>query len=221
MNTGKSRISLALLLGICIGLQSLTHADSPGPQANYGDYSRLYLNDAPRYSGIDFSVVVFREVGWNVREVRRVLREASDIYAHACYFSLNLVAIRYLDVDQSLHRIDEYLQQQLLASLDGFARPTLFFVGDTHAGDFAYAYLEGTASPSQGTAWMSRRVPKRCRGRLLAHEIGHIALNTGRHSKQPENLMQSHCRDSNLDNHMANTGLSDNQCQILWRRYGS
>ncbi len=220
MNTPTGRIRAILVLAISLIVSSGADAESPG-QAPAGVKSEPYfLDQAPAFSAFRFAVVVMRDVGWSEAEVARVLREASRIYLQECRFSLEVEGIHYIEVDARVHHLDRMLQEQLLAELDEIGRPTVFFIGATSGDDVAYAYLQGTASPSQGTAWLSRQAAKECRAPLLAHEIGHIALEATRHSGQPGNLMGDSCRFSNIGNHSINTDLNQRQCRTLWHRYG-
>ena len=178
------------------------------------------IREAPDNSRLFFEVFVFRNAGWSEREVKRVIAEARDIYARQCRFNLVARQISFIHVEAQLHRINHELQEQLLTRLVDVKRPAVFFIDDTRDEDFAaYAYLEGTASPSQGTAWITRNAARQCRGPMLAHELGHIALNTGKHVEVGNNLMGFSCQRSNVSRQPINTNLTPQQCKTLWRRY--
>ena len=178
------------------------------------------IQNAPANSGMTFTVYVFYNAGWSEREVRRVIAEAGEIYARQCRFRLVASSINFIHVDANLHRIDNQLQEKLLKDLGDIERPAIFFIDDTSDEDFAaYAYLKDTQSPSQGTAWITGNAARQCRGAMLAHELGHIALNTGKHVVMHDNLMGFSCQRSNVRRQPVNTGLTPQQCQTLWRRY--
>jgi len=219
MNIRIRRFSVFLLLATSLCAVPGVRAESPEQFVTKIESESDFLQQAPVYSELSFPVIVFRDVGWTEPEVTRVIREASHIYARECQFTLNVTGIRFVDVSSRLHHLDNRMQEQLLAQLDDIDRPLVFFIGTTSGHDAAYAYLLGTASPSQGTAWLTRQVTKQCRGPLLAHEIGHIALEASHHSRQPGNLMQNSCRSSNISNQSAGTSLNHKQCQMLWDRY--
>ena len=210
--------ALPVLL-VCLLTMYGVRAESPGQFEPGIKSGRNFLGQAPAYSGMSFAVIVFRDVGWSEVEVTAVIAEASRVYARNCRFTLDVTGIRFIEVDARLHHLDEAMQQRLLVELGDIDRPIVFFIGATSANDAAYAYLQGTVSPGQGTAWLSRQATKQCRGPLLAHEIGHIALQASRHSRQPGNLMRDSCHSSNISNQSINTDLNQQQCQTLWSRY--
>jgi hypothetical protein len=219
MSTRIRRVRSTLLAALFVlaGFDSL--AESPDRFERAERPKSPFLDEAPVYSGMGLSVVVFRDVGWTEPEVSQILQETSRIYARECRFSLNFTGIRFIEVDERLHDLDDYLQERLLAELPDIERPVAFFMGRTSGDQTAYAYLQGTASPSQGTAWISRQVAAPCRAQLLAHEIGHVALAADRHSREPGNLMGESCSFTNFGNQSTGTDLNRQQCQTLWRRY--
>jgi len=213
------QVEVLPVLLVCLFTMYGARAESPGQFEPGIKSERNFLSQAPAYSGVSFPVIVFRNVGWSEAEVTAVIAEASRIYARNCRFTLDVTGIRFIEVDARLHHLDEGMQQQLLTELGDIDRPIVFFIGATSGNNAAYAYLQGTVSPYQGTAWLSRQATKQCRGPLLAHEIGHIALLASRHSRQPGNLMRDSCHSSNLSNQSIDTDLNQQQCQTLWRRY--
>jgi len=195
-------------------------AESPEPVDPVNKQDFDLIRDAPTNSGMSFEVFVFRDAGWSEIEVERVIDEARQIYAGECRFSLIISSMIFISVAPELHRINYRLQEQLLIDLGDVQRPVIFFIDDTLEYDFAaYAYLQDTASPSQGTAWITRNAAKQCRGPMLAHEIGHIALNADKHVLQNNNLMAFSCQRSNVSRQSINTDLTPEQCETLWGRH--
>lgn len=163
-----------------------------------------------------YRVIVFSDVGWTKKEVERITQEAAAIYARECNFALTSASVEFIRLEQDFYRLDKAMQEQLLAELSDVKRPIVFFINETVENDYAYAYIRGTVSPSQGTAWISRKTSKTCRGPLLAHELGHILLKQKQHSQLPGNLMRDSCRHSNVENHSVDTYLTAQQCQNLY-----
>jgi hypothetical protein len=220
MNTSAPRIKAVLISILSLLIISDSMAESPGEVQHQANRNFDLLREAPEYSEMAFSVIVFNDVGWSKTEVERVITEARQIYAKRCRFSLRVRSTEFITVDSNLHRLNDELQEQFLAELGEAKRPIVFFVGDTREPDFAaYAYLEGTISPSQGTAWLTRRAAKECRGPMLAHELGHIALNMAKHASSNNNLMAFSCQRSNISRQPVNTDMTPEQCETLWRRY--
>ena len=121
--------------------------------------------------GFVFSVFVVEDSVWTLNEVAQTIRETVGIYAKQCDFNISVRSVQRGTVARHLQDFNESRQAQLLSVLNP-ERPTVFFVRQTQDRDIAYAYLEHTPSPSQGTIWITRRAKKECRGLLLAHEIG-------------------------------------------------
>jgi len=215
----STRVNKALLVLAGLLLVSSSLAESPdGVQPDVeSDFDLTQY--APDRTVIRFSVVVFDNVGWSESEVRHVLDEAKSIYARECRVELAPTYIQFVDIDYELRKLSQYQQEQVLDQLDNIERPVVLFIDETTELDYAYAYLEGTESPSQGTAWLTRQARAECRGPMLAHELGHIALRADKHSGIPDNLMNFSCRHSNISNQLVNTDLTRQQCEILWKRY--
>ena len=181
--------------------------------------SEIYsVEQTPTGKGLEFSVVVFRDIGWGLDTVTNAIKQAAQIYASECDFYFTVNEIRMGGVANRFHNLTEPMQQELIESLN-LPRPIVFFINTTTDNDYAYSYQQGTVSPSQGTVWMTRRVVPACHGPLLAHELGHIALDVAEHSNAPKNLMGFTCYSSNVQNFAGNTKLTRRQCQRLHQRY--
>ncbi len=168
--------------------------------------------------GFAFSVFVMDDSGWTLSEVGQTIQRAAKIYFEQCRFQLSLRSIQRGTLSGHLQEFNETKQAKLLALLKP-ERPMVFFVRQTEDQDIAYAYLENAPSPSKGTIWITRRAREQCRGPLLAHEIGHIALNFPSHQADLGNLMSYSCVNSNIQNAAVNTHLNTSQCETLRQRY--
>ncbi len=169
-------------------------------------------------NGFAFSVFIMDGSGWTLSDVAHTIREAASIYDKQCDFKISIRSIQQGTVALHLQNFNEVRQAKLLSMLKP-ERPTVFFIDNTQDRDIAYAYLENTASPSQGTIWITRRARKECRGSLLAHEIGHIALHFPSHQTDPGNLLSYSCTTSNIQNATLNIKLTAEQCRTLHQRY--
>ena len=169
-------------------------------------------------NGFALSVFVTDGSEWTLDDVAQTIREAAGIYANQCDFKISVRSVQQGMVALGLQNFNEARQAKLLSILKP-ERPTVFFVNRTQDRDIAYAYLEHTPSPSQSTIWITRRARKEGRGPLLAHEIGHIALDFPSHQADPGNLMSYTCVTSNVENAQTNIRLSPRQCRMLHTRY--
>lgn len=165
-----------------------------------------------------FNVFVFENTDWTLDEVAETIRQAANIFATECGFSIELKKFLSGRVPPAFLQLDT-AKQALILGLLNIPRPVVFFINQTANHDYGYSYLAATPSPSQETVWITRRVAPSCRGRLLAHEIGHIALNVATHSPIRDNLMGYTCHHSNVRNFATNVGLTQAQCKVLEERY--
>lgn len=176
--------------------------------------TELYGEAAPAHSGFAFSAVLLADSGWTLAEVKDTIKHAANIYSSACDFRFSVSKIVAVEAAPRYQWLDERLEQELLQKL-GLPRPIALFVNQTTTNDYAYSYLSDTVSPSEGTAWVTRKASPSCRGPLFAHELGHIAFNNATHSRELQNLMGYTCRSSNIENFADNTKLTTKQCGML------
>ena len=170
-----------------------------------------------RVGSFDFSVVVVRNAGWQPDEIDTTIREAAAIFWHRCRLPISMDRVFTIDLSDDYQVLDETEEERLVGGLA--ERPMVLFVNTTTERHNAYSYLESWPISRAGTVWITRDAPTVCRGPLLAHEIGHVALNDPAHSDDPDNLMSHRCGHSNLTNQRINTELSEQQCTLLKRRF--
>ena len=93
--------------------------------------------------------------------------------------------------------------------------PTMFFVPGTAEEDVAFAHLPSLNSPAASTIWITGRVNEGCLAWITAHEIGHVLLNSGKHSNGTGNVMSNGCTLSNWNNGAASPVWTTEQCSAL------
>ncbi len=160
-----------------------------------------------------YPVAVLTGAGWERDQIEQAIRKAEAIYAQ-CGVMVTAGTVYWMKTPDEFHALDEIEQAELLSRLPP-ERPLAVFVDRTTDDDIAYSYLKSAPVASQGTAWITRRGHDSCVGSLLAHELGHILLNTAQHSSERHNIMAYSCTHSNIVRSQTNTRLSEAQCRQL------
>lgn len=93
--------------------------------------------------------------------------------------------------------------------------PTVFFVPNTAEVDVAFSYLPSYDSPLASTFWITDRVSERCLVWITAHELGHVLLDSAKHSNVSINVMSKHCKVGNWNNQLAKPKWNAEQCSAL------
>lgn len=165
---------------------------------------------------VAYPLAVLESAGWDAGQVERVIREAEAIFAQ-CGITVTAGSVHRLEVPHGFRELDESMQGRLLAELPP-TRPMALLVERTADRDSAYSYLMSAPNESRGTAWVTRNGHPACLGPHLAHELGHILLDSERHSGDRDNLMFHTCSVSNVAGSRPGTRLTESQCEKLRAR---
>lgn len=160
-----------------------------------------------------YSVAVLSGAGWKPDHVEEAVRQAEAIFAQ-CGIVVTAGSVYWVKAPDEFDEMDEPMHGRLLASLPE-TRPVAVFIDRTTDGDVAYSYLRSAPVASRGTAWITRNSHPACTGVLLAHELGHLLLNSAGHSSEPENLMSHTCRHTNIMRYQHGARLNEGQCERL------
>ena len=94
--------------------------------------------------------------------------------------------------------------------------PTVYVVESTLERDVAFSYLPSLNRDISGTAWITNRVSDACFAWVVAHEIGHIALDSSAHHPDKRNVMNRFCSgNSNFNRRTALPRWDEQQCAVL------
>jgi len=162
---------------------------------------------------IVYPLAVLKSAGWENEQVLRAIREVQAVFSH-CGVSVAAGSVYWLDAPDEFLELEESMQPRLLAVLPP-ARPAALLVGQTTDRDVAYAYLASAPIASRATAWVTRNSHPGCLGTLLAHELGHVLLDSPHHPADPANLMSHTCTVTNWDSPRRGVALNQAQCQKL------
>jgi len=157
-------------------------------------------------------VTVVAGSGWSPTKVHAAIADASRLFQHACGFALEASGLTWLPA--STRPLDDGDEAALVMQVP---RPRLVFVGATTANDVAYAYPANAPLAQAGTAWFTGQVLPACAGRLVAHELGHLALSSGAHESGTDDLMSRGCRASNIAGGEEPVSIEPRRCARLSR----
>jgi hypothetical protein len=147
--------------------------------------------------------------GWAAEAIHAAVRQSAQILAQ-CGVALSKVELVRIDAPARFHDYDTPISRELARTLP-LPKPTIYFVADTRqrpAFD-AEAIGRGNSRPRPelaDTVWITRAAADL--GIVLSHELAHVLMDSGEHSKEPNNLMRE-------DTTPQNTRLSDAQCARL------
>ena len=143
--------------------------------------------------------------------LREVLSEVNNIYRQCrieVLFDTKITSLaegRTIDSEARSKLAQRYKEVQ----------PAMFFVPGTAEADVAFAHLPSLNSPAASTIWITDRVNEGCLGWIAAHEIGHVLLNSGKHSNGSVNVMSNGCTISNWSNSIKIPEWRTEQCIAL------
>ena len=144
--------------------------------------------------------------------VKNAMIEVDDIYQQ-CGLPLSIqVNSEPEEITDDLTEDKLYLLSQKHAPFP----PTVYVIGSTQERDVAFSYLPSIKRDVSGTAWITDRVSDACFSWVVAHEIGHVALDSGVHHPDRRNVMHRFCSGNN--NFNRSTSLprwDDQQCSVL------
>lgn len=143
---------------------------------------------------------------WDNHEVIAALRTAANLLAQ-CEIRLTDAALLHISVAES-HRYFDTPRSRELAQALALPKPTLYFTAGTRQRPAFDAEAIGRGNSRSrpelaDTIWVARGA--RDLGRVIAHELVHVLMDSGAHDNTPGNLMAE-------DTAPQNTRLSAAQC---------
>lgn len=187
-----------------------------GPDYGSEDLEVIERTTVPRQrddAAITYPLVVLDSAGWDRDHIARAVQEVEDIFGQ-CGVVVTAEPVYRLKAASRYRELDPSMQAGILSKLPS-TRPIALLVDQTIDRDIAYSYLDSAPTASRGSAWVTRNGHSACTGVLLAHELGHILLNTARHSDDPDNLMSRTCTVSNVAGFRPAARLTGSQCEKL------
>jgi len=150
--------------------------------------------------------------------VSGAMDDVAEIYAQ-CNISLNLKVNEAEDKNAiDINVSERYALTSRYARTDTQTRvwPSVFIVNSTAERDVAFSYLPSLERDVAGTAWISDRASEACFAWIVAHEMGHIILDSGVHHTDTRNVMNARCSNNNNFNRSSTPPhWSDTQCAVM------
>lgn len=206
----KALLKLLVIAGLLIA--SAARAQGETPVINVARSWLLAASDLPWTSvspathGLRLTLIVLRETAWDPETILAATRDMAPLLAQ-CGVRIVAAELRLLDAPP---RFRYYLTpvSRELARLAPMPRPAIYFVADTLNRPAFDAEAIGRANSGNrqelaDTVWVAAGT--RDLHVALAHELVHVLMDSGAHSDEPGNLMQSETTPEN-------TRLTDTQC---------
>jgi len=155
------------------------------------------------------TLVILNNSGWNVHRVQEMVERSADILRQC---DIDLAPEKLLEVAAADGLRDfSRSNAKLLITKIGAAGPHVFFVRDTLDRPAFEAVTFGTTNSTRNpdlrfTIWMTAETQDP--HIALAHELTHLLLDEGSHTRTPNNLMRSDTSPENIE-------LSEMQCNAM------
>ena len=167
-------------------------------------------NDLTETASLNVDVVIVNEARESAL-LREVMSEVNDIYQQCRITTTFDTQNTALASEQS---IDNEIRTTMAQQFKNTS-PTIFFVQRTAEEDVAYAHLPSLNLPVASTIWITERVNERCLAWITAHEIGHVLLDSGKHSGGRVNVMSTGCTLNNWNSGTSAPIWTTEQCAAL------
>ncbi len=180
----------------------------PQPIATTELYRNAALPRAPTHN-LRLTFAYFPAAGWSTPELVDAARVAAAILGQ-CRVRIEALELVPLEGEARFHDFHTPVSRELARRVP-LPRPAVYFVADTRQRPAFDAEAVGrgnsrTRPELTDTVWMTRST--RNLGIALAHELVHVLLDSGEHSRAPGNLM----REDTAPGHDA---LDAEQCDRL------
>lgn len=207
------RLLYAAGLIACVLLMPLRTTAEPDSDVAVLEVIERPLVQEPEKADVLYPLAVLDGAGWESPQIERAVSQVEQIFGQ-CDVTVTVAAVYLLTAPDEFMELEEPMQARLLDMLPE-TRPVALLVDRTTDQDTAYSYLVSAPVASRGTAWVTRASRPECLGVLLAHELGHVLLDTARHSTDPDNLMSHTCTVSNIQGSAIRARFSPSQCTQL------
>ena len=155
------------------------------------------------------ALVILNDSGWDAARVRRLVEGSAEIIQQ-CGITMAPARLIELAAADSVRDFSRSNAKLLIQKI-GTRGPRVFFVRDTLDRPAFEAFTFGTTNSKHNpdlrfTVWMTAatRDPRIA----LAHELAHMLLDNGSHTREPRNLMRSDTAPGNVE-------LTEQQCSTM------
>lgn len=154
-------------------------------------------------------VLAYFEGDWRPEAIRAALRRSAQVLAQ-CGVEIAKAELVRIEAPARFRVFDTPRSRELAGTL-ALSRPTIYFVADTRQQPAFEAEAIGRANSGtrpelRDTVWVTRGA--RDPDIVLAHELAHVLMDSGKHSEKSGNLMREETAPQN-------TRLTHAQCARL------
>ena len=203
-------LSVVLLSSSCINPKTNQPATSKKTQALSEGFEAGLSDKQNTTASIEVNTIIIDDAR-EANLLDQVMQGVDSIYQQ-CGIS---VTYQSQQVDSTAEQV---IDRQTRTSLVGQYKNdliTLFFVPRTAEADVAYAYIPSRGTPLASSIWITERVQEACLPWIAAHEIGHVLLDSGKHSNGSSYVMSNGCTVNNWSNSAASPKWKVEQCLTL------
>ena len=206
----KALPRLLVLAGLLIAIAARAESETPVIKAARNWFLAAsdlpWTGASPATHGLRLTLVVFSETAWDPAIVLAATRSMAPLLAQ-CGVRIVAAELQLLDAPPRFRYYQTQVSREL-ARLAPVPRPAIYFVADTLNRPAFDAEAIGRANSGNrpelaDTIWVAAQA--RDLHVVLAHELAHVLTDSGAHSDEPDNLMQS-------ETTAENTRLTDTQC---------
>ncbi len=161
---------------------------------------------SPATHGLRLTLVVLHETPWHADSVLAAMKRMAPLFA-PCGVRIVAAEVRLIDAPPRFRNYETQVSRELARRLP-LPRPTVYFVADTLNRPAFDAEAIGRSNSGSrpelaDTVWVAAGT--RDLHIVLAHELAHVLMDSGAHSGEPHNLMQTETTPEN-------TRLTETQC---------
>lgn len=196
----------ALLIAVTARAESETPAIKAVRSWHLAAADLPWTGATPATHGLRLTLIVFRDTAWNPATILAATRNMAPLLAQ-CGVRIVAAELRQLAAPPRFRYYQTPVSREL-ARLAPVPRPAIYFVADTLNRPAFDAEAIGRANSGNrpelaDTIWVAAGT--RDLHIALAHELFHVLEDSGAHSDESNNLMQSETTPEN-------TRLTDSQC---------
>jgi len=203
-------LRLLALAGLLIAVAARAASEPPAIEAvrswHLAASDLPWPGATPATHGLRLTLIVFRDTAWKPETILAATRNMAPLFAQ-CGVRIVAAELRQLAAPPRFRYYQTPISRQL-ARLAPVPRPAIYFVEDTLNRPAFDAEAIGRANSGNrpelaDTIWVAAGT--RDLHVALAHELFHVLEDSGAHSDEPNNLMQSETTPEN-------TRLTGSQC---------
>lgn len=199
---GKALLRLLVLAGWLIAIAARAEGETSAIKVARSWFLAAadlpWSGAAPATHGLRLTLIIFRDTAWEPETILAAAKSMAPLFGQ-CGVRIAAAELRLLDAPPRFRYYQTPVSREL-ARLAPMPRPAIYFVADTLNRPAFDAEAIGRANSGNrpelaDTVWVAAGT--RDLHIALAHELAHVLMDSGAHSDEPGNLMQSETTPGN------------------------